>query len=43
MDKYRFIHITKSGGTAVEQYFEKNYSDYIEGNGHVGVCDKNNN
>jgi hypothetical protein len=27
----------------VEQYFEKNYSEYIEGKGHAGVCGKNNN
>ena len=28
---YTFIHPTKSGGTAVEEYFNKYYSEYITG------------
>jgi len=35
MGIYRFIHPTKTGGTAVEQYFVRYYPDYIEGTGHV--------
>lgn len=42
-NKYTFIHPTKSGGTSVEDYFEKNYKDYIKGNGHGNKCNNNNN
>ena len=41
--KYTFIHPTKSGGTAIEKYFIKNYSEYIEGRGHDNVCSNTNN
>lgn len=43
MVKYTFIHPTKSGGTAIEKYFIKNYSDYITGRGHDNKCENNNN
>jgi hypothetical protein len=29
-----FIHVTKSGGTALEDYFQKHYNSYITGYGH---------
>ena len=41
MTKYYFIHPTKSGGTAVERYFETHYSQYIEGKGHKPKCNNN--
>lgn len=40
---YRFIHPTKSGGTAVEKYFKKYYSNNICGEGHDNTCKNNNN
>jgi hypothetical protein len=39
---YTFIHPTKSGGTAVEIYFSKHYSNYIIGCGHNNICNNNN-
>jgi hypothetical protein len=41
--KYTFIHPTKTGGTACEQFFMSYYSDYITGSGHENVCENNNN
>jgi len=41
-DKYTFIHVTKSGGSAVEIYFEKHYSDYIMGKTHSYRAEKYN-
>ena len=41
--KYTFIHPTKSGGTALERYFEKHYSDYIVGRWHNNICTDHNN
>jgi len=43
MQKYTFIHPTKCGGTAVEQYFQNNYSNIITGSGHKNVCTAINN
>ena len=43
MEKYTFIHPTKSGGTALETFFSENYSDYITGTGHENICENNNN
>lgn len=40
---YTFIHPTKAGGTAVEQYFDKHYSEYIKGWGHNNICTNENN
>jgi hypothetical protein len=40
---YTFIHPTKSGGTAIENYFEKYYSNYIIGIGHSNKCTNDNN
>ena len=40
---YTFIHPTKSGGTAIELYMNKYYSDYITGRGHGNVCTNYNN
>jgi len=36
--KYRFIHPTKTGGTAIEKFFENNYSLYIHGKHHTEIC-----
>jgi hypothetical protein len=36
--KYTFIHPTKTGGTACENYFKQYYHEYITGSGHVNVC-----
>ena len=36
--KYTFIHPTKTGGTALEQYFSKNYRNHISGSGHSNKC-----
>jgi len=33
-EKYVFLHPTKSGGTALEKYFSKNYAFAITGSGH---------
>ena len=41
--KYRFIHPTKTGGTAIEKYFENNYSEYIIGKFHTEICKNYNN
>jgi len=41
--KYTFIHPTKCGGTAVEDYFANHYSNHIKGCGHNNLCQKNNN
>ena len=35
---YTFIHPTKTGGTALEEYFGKNYCNYITGSGHSNKC-----
>ena len=43
MTIYTFIHPTKTGGTAVEEYFKKYYSEYIIGKGHNTKCTNNNN
>lgn len=43
MVKYTFIHPTKSGGTAVERYFENYYSDFIIGKYHNEICTNTNN
>jgi hypothetical protein len=43
MKIYTFIHPTKTGGTAVEEYFSENYSNYITGIGHIFKCSNNNN
>ena len=40
--KYTFIHITKSGGSAVEIYFKKHYSKFIMGETHSYKAEKNN-
>lgn len=40
---YTFIHPTKTGGTACEIYFKRNYSQYIIGEGHYNVCRNDNN
>lgn len=41
--KYTFIHPTKCGGTSVEQYFQNNYSQYINAGGHGNKALNNNN
>jgi hypothetical protein len=41
--KHTFVHITKTGGTAVEKYINEHYSDYIVGRGHKLMCTNSNN
>ena len=41
--KYTFIHPTKSGGTAVEEYFKEHYNNYISGISHDTMCSDTNN
>lgn len=43
MTVYTFIHPTKSGGTAVENYFREHYRDHIQGMGHDNTCTNTNN
>ena len=40
---YTFIHIPKCGGSPVENYFEKHYSDRIFGTTHKWLSTKDNN
>lgn len=40
---YTFVHVPKSGGTAVENYFLKHYSDRIFGTTHKWIASVNNN
>ena len=40
---YTFIHPTKSGGTAIENYIKKHYSEHITGIGHDNICSNHNN
>ena len=40
---YTFIHIPKCGGSPVEEYFERHYSDRIFGTTHKWSCQKDNN
>ena len=40
---YTFIHPTKSGGTACENFFYEYYREYIVGLGHDYNCNNNNN
>ena len=43
MTKFTFIHVTKSGGTALETYFFEHYNAYITGRGHNEICTNSNN
>ena len=43
MEKYTFIHPTKTGGSACEQFFLNHYSNRIVGQGHVNLCTETNN
>lgn len=40
---FTFIHPTKSGGTALERYFEAHYKEYIVGKTHGNKCSPTNN
>jgi hypothetical protein len=40
--KFTFIHPTKCGGTAIENYINQHYKDYFINNGHTNVCTKDN-
>jgi hypothetical protein len=40
---YTFIHPTKTGGTACENFFRVHYSEFIKGTGHDNKCTNNNN
>jgi mannose/fructose/N-acetylgalactosamine-specific phosphotransferase system component IIB len=40
---YTFVHITKTGGTSIENHFRKHYSTHIKGGGHVQKCTNQNN
>nr|WRJ69911.1 putative sulfotransferase [Oceanusvirus sp.] len=35
---YTFVHPTKTGGTAVEEYFKKYHAKHIRGVGHMHTC-----
>lgn len=39
---YTFVHIPKCGGSCVEVFFEKHYSDRIFGTTHKWTCQKDN-
>jgi hypothetical protein len=43
MTIYTFIHPTKTGGTAIEDYFKKHYYKYITGSAHERKCTNKNN
>ncbi len=40
---YTFIHPTKSGGTALEEYFASHYDTYVKGKKHEILCSQTNN
>jgi hypothetical protein len=40
---YTFIHPTKSGGTALEEFFALHYNTYIKGKRHETLCTNTNN
>lgn len=35
---HTFVHPTKTGGTAVEQYFKRHHSRKVRGAGHIHTC-----
>lgn len=35
---HTFVHPTKTGGTAVEQYFKRHHSKSVRGAGHIHTC-----
>jgi len=41
--EFNFIHVTKSGGTSLDKYFQKYYSAYITSGGHENICKSYNN
>ena len=41
--RYSFIHPTKTGGGACEDFFRNNYSEYIKSCGHIIKCKNDNN
>ena len=44
MNKYTFIHPTKSGGTSINRYFQEYYIEYINiSNCHKEICTDDNN
>ena len=36
--RYTFVHPTKTGGTAVEQYFKEHHFGAVRGEGHLHTC-----
>jgi hypothetical protein len=40
--KFTFVHPTKCGGCAVEDFLNENYSDYFSTEGHYNKCEFNN-
>lgn len=36
---YAFVHVTKSGGTALERYFRAHVAEHVRGDGHDATCD----
>lgn len=41
--KFTFVHPTKCGGSAIEDFFNKNYSTYFSTASHDHMCRNNNN
>jgi hypothetical protein len=40
---HTFVHPTKTGGTALEQYFQANHRDRVSGAGHLHTCASSDN
>ena len=40
--KFTFVHPTKCGGCAIEDFLNENYSDYFSTGGHYNKCEFNN-
>ena len=40
---YTFVHITKTGGTSIENHFKQYYSNHVQGEGHDIKCTNDNN
>jgi hypothetical protein len=38
IDKFTFVHPTKNGGTAIEDFLSEHYSTYFTGHGHNHTC-----
>ncbi len=36
---YAFVHVTKTGGTALERYFKAHLAEHVRGEGHDETCE----